>query len=332
MATFSENQVNHLYVVNNVVNYNGSDKPNVSYGTTAVGDIMIRMNKYTELVYGEYLGANKEVIRTDVIDPKKILWATHKSADDLARSLKAVKVTLDADPVAGQDYYIRVLFKAFASLGEEDTYVKWASTHATASSTKSSVYKELAVSLFRNFVPEASDLIKVFLLTASGKTEITAVNQALTDVYTGLVIAEKEQPWRRGIMSSDPVDFTVTPSTITSNGEEVEWGTVEDYTKTYAVKVSNGKKLADLEYFLMGERGDQYRGIGYPNNWETEYLVDPSKGYDVITIHYYTDEANENVQKSEKDITFVCLPSAVESLKDAINNEVGYNLLPGTPA
>ena len=328
MATFSENQVNHLYVVNSVVTYDSSTKPNVSSGTTAVGDIMIRKNDYTGLVYGEYLGANKEAIRTDVIDPKKILWASYKKADDLARSLKAVKVTLDADPVSGQDYYLRLLFKAFASLGEEDTYVKWASTHATPSSTKSSIYKDLAVSLVRNFVPEASDLIQVFLLTASSKIEVTTVNQTLSDTYTGLVIAEKEQPWRRGIMSSDPVDFTVTPSTITSNGEEVEWGTVEDYTKTYAVKVNNGKKIADLEYFLMGERGDQYRGINFPNNWETEYLVDSSKGYDVVTIHYYTDEANENVQKSEKDITFVCSDNEeTGALIIAINNAVGSEIL-----
>ncbi len=328
MATFSENQVNHLYVVSQVVTYDESTKPNVSSGATAVGDIMIRKNDYTGLVYGEYLGANKEAIRTDVIDPKKILYASYKKADDLARSLKAQKVVLDADPVAGQDYYVRILFKAFASLGEEDTYVKWASAHAVTGSTKSSIYKDLAVSLVKNFMPEASDLIKVFLLTADGKVEVTAVNQALTGIYTGLVIAEKEQPWRRGIMSSDPVDFTVTPSTITSNGEDVEWGTVSDYTKDYAVKVVNGKNIADLEYFLMGERGDQYRGIGFPNNWETEYLVDPSKGYDVVSIHYYTDEANENVQKSEKDITFVCATAAqTTALITAINTVVGSTII-----
>jgi hypothetical protein len=328
MATFSENQVNHLYVVGQVVTYDKSTKPNVSSGATAVGDIMIRKNDYTGLVYGEYLGANKEAIRTDVIDPKKILYASYKKADDLARSLKAQKVVLDADPVVGQDYYVRILFKAFASLGEEDTYVKWASAHASTGATKSSIYKDLAVSLVRNFVPEASDLIKVFLLTADGKTEVTSVNQALTGTYTGLVIAEKEQPWRRGIMSSDPVDFTVTPSTITSNGEDVEWGTVTDYTKDYAVKVVNGKNIADLEYFLMGERGDQYRGIGFPNNWETEYLVDPTKGYDVVSIHYYTDEANENVQKSEKDITFVCATAEqTTALISAINTAVGSTII-----
>jgi hypothetical protein len=328
MATFSENQVNHLYVVGQVVAYDKSTKPNVSSGATAVGDIMIRKNDYTGLVYGEYLGANKEAIRTDVIDPKKILYASYKKADDLARSLKAQKVVLDADPVVGQDYYVRILFKAFASLGEEDTYVKWASAHASTGATKSSIYKDLAISLVRNFVPEASDLIKVFLLTADGKTEVTSVNQALTGTYTGLVIAEKEQPWRRGIMSSDPVDFTVTPSTITSNGEDVEWGTVTDYTKDYAVKVVNGKNIADLEYFLMGERGDQYRGIGFPNNWETEYLVDPTKGYDVVSIHYYTDEANENVQKSEKDITFVCATAEqTTALISAINTAVGSTII-----
>ena len=328
MATFSENQVNHLYVVGNVVTYDESTKPNVSYGTTAVGDIMIRKNDYTGLVYGEYLGANKDAIRTDVIDPKKILYASYKKAADLVRKVKAQKIVLDADPVAGQDYYLRVMFKSFASLGEEDSYVKWASAHANTGATKSNIYKELAVNLFKNFIPEASDLIKIYLLTSAGKDEITSARQTLSGTYTGIVIAEKEQPWRRGIMSSDPVDFNVTPSTITSNGDEVDWGTVSDYTSTLNETIGNGKNIADLEYFLMGERGDQYRGIDFPNNWVTEYLVDPTKTYDVVTIHYYTDEANENVQKSEKDITFVCADNTnTTALISAINAAVGSTLI-----
>ena len=55
----------------------------------------------------------------------------------------------------------------------------------------------------------------------------------------------------------------------------------------------------------MGERGDQYRNMGWPNVIPTKYLVDPSKEYDVLNIHYFYQGDGISVQKSEKDIQIV---------------------------
>ena len=55
----------------------------------------------------------------------------------------------------------------------------------------------------------------------------------------------------------------------------------------------------------MGERGDIYRMIGFPQAIRTKYLVNPDNKYNVINIHYAYIGPNEGVQKSEKDITLV---------------------------
>ena len=55
----------------------------------------------------------------------------------------------------------------------------------------------------------------------------------------------------------------------------------------------------------MGERGDVYRMMGFPNVIRTKYLVDPDLKYNTIDIHYAYVGPNEAVQKSEKDITIV---------------------------
>ena len=87
------------------------------------------------------------------------------------------------------------------------------------------------------------------------------------------------------------------------------------------------KKIADLEYFCMGERGDQYRGIGWPNIIPTKYMVDPTKEYATLDIHYAYVGANESVQKSEKDITIVCADTTVlNGIIGAINTATGLTI------
>jgi hypothetical protein len=69
----------------------------------------------------------------------------------------------------------------------------------------------------------------------------------------------------------------------------------------------------------MGERGDIYRNVGWPNVIPTKYLVvDETKDYDVLDIHYYYEGAGENPQKSEKDITIVAEAAIMDKLVEAL--------------
>ena len=117
------------------------------------------------------------------------------------------------------------------------------------------------------------------------------------------------------------MNFTVQPTTIYDGTEERIWGTVTKPTPTKTVK--NGKMIADLEYFLMGERGDQYRKIGWPNTINTTYLVDPSKEYNTIDIEFSYQGPGEDIQKSKKSVTLVVpKEGATNSVSNVLTNSI----------
>ena len=321
---YSVNQVRQLYVAKVL--------KNPVLASDAAGSIAVKNDTAKNHLYFEYKGADN-LMRSDLIDIKNILYAKATDADDMAHKLKAVTVTLDSEvnagaPVAGQDYILRIAFRQYVGMSDEDQYFKYGMVHAYAGMDADEFYKVLALSIAKNFSREVVPLIKVEVHSAgttskggfdsagymvvtpttkdNGKSDTTnpyyATDTLVTDIDS-IRITEVEQPWRLGVMAQTPVYFTVQPVAVMVNGDERIWATVTEGTNG---TIGNGKKIADLEYFCMGERGDMYRGIGFPNNIVTTYLVDPTKTYYTFDIHYAYVGNNESVQKSEKDITIVC--------------------------
>lgn len=355
MATFSTNQVRQLYVAKAL-------KTSDVLASDAAGSIAVKSDTAKNHLYFEYKGADN-LMRSDLIDIKNILYAKATDADDMAHELKAVTVTLDTNvnggtPVAGQDYILRIAFKQYVGMSDEDQYFKYGMVHAYAGMNADEFYKVLALSIAKNFSREVVPLIKIevhsratkskggfdsngyMVVTPTtkdnGKSDTTnpyyATGTLVTDINS-IRITEVEQPWRLGVMAQTPVYFTVQPTTVLVSGDERIWGTVTD--NEGAGTIDNGKKIADLEYFCMGERGDIYRGVGYPNNIPTTYLVDPTVKYNVIDIHYAYVGSNESVQKSEKTITLV-VPKVdatnlvsnalANSIIEAINTATGLTI------
>lgn len=324
MATFSTNQVRQLYVAKAL-------KTTHVLASDTAGSIAVKSDTAKNHLYFEYKGADN-LMRSDLIDIKNILYAKATDANDMAHELKAVTVTLDSEvsaaPVAGQDYILRIAFKQYVGMSDEDQYFKYGMVHAYAGMDADEFYKVLALSIAKNFSREVVPLIKIevhskttkskggfdsngyMVVTPTtkdnGKSDTTnpyyATDTLVTDIDS-IRITEVEQPWRLGVMAQTPVYFTVQPVAVMVNGDERIWATVTEGTNG---TIGNGKKIADLEYFCMGERGDMYRGIGFPHNIVTTYLVDPTKTYYTFDIHYAYVGNNESVQKSEKDITIVC--------------------------
>jgi hypothetical protein len=296
---FTMNQIRHLYVANAL-------KDDVLQ-SDAAGTIAVKGDK--DKLYFAYKGADT-LLRSDVISLENLISATVVDADTMERPLKAIKVTLDSSvnngiPVAGQDYILNITFRQFVGISDENQYFKYGAVHAYTDMTASELYKKMAISLVKNFSRELTPLLKFALTTASGTVDVTTDTKesALTDTYTGIVLTELVQDWTLGTKEQVPVYFDVYPRTVLVDGEERIWGTQEEVDSKESV--DNGHIIADLEYFCMGNRGDQYRGIGWPNIIPTKYLVDPDTKYNVIDIHYAYTGANENVQKSEKTITIV---------------------------
>ena len=323
MATFSVNQVRQLYVAT------AFKTPHV-LASDAAGSIAVKNDTAKSHLYFEYKGADN-LMRSDLIDTKNILYAKATDATAMAHDLKSVTIALDSNvnggaPVAGQDYILRIAFKQYVGMSDEDQYFKYGMVHAYAGMDASEFYKVLAVSLAKNFSREVVPLIKIEIKTASATTEVTPTTKVadLKDTYTGVVVTEVEQPWRLGVMAQTPVYFTVQSVPVTVNGDERYWATL---TESTSGSIGNGKTIADLEYFCMGERGDMYRQVGWPHNIPTTYLVDPAKAYCVFDIHYAYVGSNESVQKSEKTITIVCADKAeLNKVIAAFNTATGLSI------
>ena len=323
MATFSVNQVRQLYVAT-------AFKTSHVLASDAAGSIAVKNDTAKSHLYFEYKGADN-LMRSDLIDTKNILYAKATDATAMAHDLKSVTIALDSNvnggaPVAGQDYILRIAFKQYVGMSDEDQYFKYGMVHAYAGMDASEFYKVLAISLAKNFSREVVPLIKIEIKTASATTEVTPTTKAadLTGTYTGVVVTEVEQPWRLGVMAQTPVYFTVQSVPVTVNGDERHWATLTEGTSG---SIGNGKTIADLEYFCMGERGDIYRQVGWPNNIPTTYLVDPAKAYYVFDIHYAYVGSNESVQKSEKTITIVCADkAALNKVIVAFNTATGLSV------
>lgn len=321
---FSTNQVRQLYVATEL-------KEGAAHvlATDQAGTIALKTDNAKTHMYFEYKGAGG-LTRSDLVSIDNILYAKATPASALARKLKKATVTLDAtinggNPIAGQDYILRIVFRQYLGMSDEDQYQKYGMVHAYAGMTASDFYKTLAISLAKNFSRELVPLVKFKI----GATEVTP-NTKLADIAgdaDSLVIEEVEQPWTLGIQEQVPVYFEVYPTTVTFNSDERIWGEVEMGDTGAANAIKDGKIIADLEYFCLGERADQYRNIGWPNAIPSKTLVDPTKEYHVLDLHYAYVGSNECVQKSEKDITIVSTDKeTINSLVDAINTATGMEI------
>lgn len=349
MNIFTANQVNQVYALKSdstvVANLDASHQITKSNNLGSVG---VGVTPDGTGLYFKHLGAGG-VTRSDLIDVNNIMYIKATPASKMSRELKTALVTLNSEaitsskPIAGEDYILRLKFQNPVGMSPDNQYWKYGVVHATASMTASDFYKTLAISVAKNMSREAVQLIKVFLKTASADVEVTASTSAssLSGTYTGLLIKEVEQDWILGIKQQKPLIFTVEPTWIKNGNNEVVWGDVvySDKRKTVgganpentvvttgqpasAGTIVNSKLMADYEYFYMGERGDQYRMVGWPDYVPTTYIVDANHqfGYDTVAIHYSYIGANHAVQKSEKDITFI-IPRSTASNPTSLDSK-----------
>lgn len=340
MATFSVNQVRQVYVANEL------KSPNV-IATDKAGAIAVKSDAAKKHLYFIQMGA-AGMVRSDLIDTENIISVKATDADAMSYPLAKYKLTLDKSinggtPVAGQDYLLRIVLNNYPGISEEDQYFKYGMVHAVTGMSASDFYKTLVLSLVMNFSREEEGILRFYLETggtaedtvAGSPTEVTRYTKAseLSGTYTGVVIEEAPQDWILGVMEQVPVNFLLQPDLIKVDGDERIWGVAKKVASTN--NIPNGHKIADLEYFCMGERGDQYRMIGFPNVIRTKYLVNPDNKYNVIDIHYAYVGSNENVQKSEKTITLL-VPKVgannqasnklANSIIDAINTATGLTV------
>ena len=321
MAVFSTNQVRQLYVVDNVVSSESA--------LATAGDVLAK--KIGDDIYFKYVGALGDTMRTDIVNQKQLIYTSVATSDKLAYKLKGQKITLNPNvnggiPIEGRDYLLRVLFSEYIGISPVDKTLKYGTVHITPGMTASDFYAEMAYSLMQSQKKEPNPIMNVAVIV-SGTFEGNEISDTdtLQDVKNmgtieGIVIYEAGQPWHLGVMPQGVIKIDAQVTRITYNGDDtIFWGVVEDAQMPPSFVLPEGQKIADLEYFCMGERGDQYRNAGWPNVIPTKYLVDPTAEYDLYTIHYAYVGEGTHQEKSEKDIQFAVLKSASSAFKTKLN-------------
>ena len=267
--------------------------------TDAAGTIAVKSNTAKTEMYFNYVGADKTVMRSDLIKVDSIMYAKATKADALKLKLKSVKVSLADDLIPGEDYILRINIQQAFGKGDDTTYQKFGAVRATSSMTPQTFWTAMKQSLDRNF---SKELTEWFTFEAA---------------EDGLTITEVEQPWVAGKTPKENVHFDVVNCYIMDTGVEVEAFTIAK--PTYTLEAKNGHIIVDQEIFYMGERGDQYRDTNGLIKINTQYLADANKDYCTIDIHYAFVDSNEGVQKSEKDIYIVGEQATITALITAIN-------------
>ena len=285
MGLAGQNQVRHMYV-----------------GTADVADLAaLKSGAANSLVIlsndGEAVAAGKDfklfqkdalgnIISSDTIKAGSVSHA--KSVAYQASANKKVTIsslTVDINTL----YTVNIEIDQHGSLSQEDTYLKQGYFKASSGNTAQTVVEGLIASLNRNFSREVG-------ATASSNPYFT-FSKTGSGSSTALVIEGK----------TDISKFDANKSTRVSTSFKVDIACKTYPTVTETVAAFSGKgtgvQVMEMEYFLLGERGDAYRTNGYPHNIVGPELVSNAGGsYNLIELAY-SDEGRDEAKKSKKGLT-----------------------------
>lgn len=266
--------------------------------------------------------ADGKVETTDLIKNVIGTASVVAATSDMA-ALKEAAITIDPNlVVAGQEYVIALTFRGYSN---EDTYHKVFATKAK-STTLADIYKDLALNAWLQRGVEVEPLYDIYV--GGTKIETKAALEA-ADFSNGFVIKEAKPHWKLGSFTEATSTIEIGTSPVWVSGtERNDWlvdgnGDPVKFEDEATPSIPNTHKLADLEYFAKGERGNSNSLACWPDNIEPDLYVDKTDGtgYAVLTVHYAFVGSNDEVQKSERDAIFVA-KQANKSLLDTIATQV----------
>lgn len=225
-----------------------------------------------------------EDLRSDLIPVGGVKEVRLVDAGALQIVPKVKTVTINS-VVAGQDYIVRLTCQR--GLDGSGTKVIFTGLgRATSSSTATTVAAEIAEALNKTQLHQPS---KYFVATAAAGV---------------ITITPSDPDWLLGQfqLTAPSIEVSFAPI-IDANGNTVyDWATVAESDGT---AISDGKVIADLEYFALGELGaDDVHGCNIISA-DVKKTVVPGSAYHVLSVQYYRTLPNDGVQKSERTLILV---------------------------
>lgn len=247
---------------------------------------------------------------SDVIKPGNVLYAhSKKTAARVGKTATISAITA----IANQLYTVSIPISGYGSLSIENEYIKEGFYKSKTGDTAENIVDGLVQSLARNFSREQPSLGTQTTYTLANASTVKIQDNAVftfsktgTGASAALVITEKN--WL-------PTYYVTGKKTRTQLDFRVEvrfpGDTLPTIVQTVGVEgTGTGYQVRNMEYYLLGNRQDSFRGAGYPHNFEAVYDSDVTKSYHLLEIGYY-DESRDDPMKSKKQITV-----AIEALAD----------------
>lgn len=300
MQNFSTNQFRNLYVAKAV-----------KTGTTAVsaaGDIKVVATKDNEDIVLQYVNGDGIVTHSDLINVANITNMNRAAAAKLATPLMKQTVTLTSGvtlaSLVGKHVCFTINLREYIGLDYSENYPITVDVYVE-SSTAATFWGALKTAVEDALAPFGS---KAPVEVSGGSSN--------------LVITEKAQKWVRGKLAATPIHFELESSLVptAANPQEFTAWAAISAPEASGSTISGNYKLADLEYFTMGERGDIIRTYAYPNDYNPTYLINPASdaALDVLTIEFYYQGNAEDVQKSPKTIQVAGAEAVITALENAV--------------
>ena len=298
--SFSANAVRQLYVVPNGATVKTVTAPATGLdGTEPDGSIAICSDSKGTRWF-EYKSPNFGIVRTDLVKDAQVTNAKGVLGANTRVSYPGKRIILDptvngGDPIQGETYMFRMRFYGLGVGGNDVQLVRhsgaFVSRLGTAAETPT-LFSTLASFLNKSLAKEPENWVTV----AADATGIT-----ILPLLRGFSLGKK---------IGKPLRFELNFPTVKFNTIDTIWGNASDVA---GITLNNGRDIAQMEYFYLGERGDQERLYSFPENFDTKYLADKDLEYNVLELEHFYKGAAEDIQRSTKQLSI-----AVDSANTAV--------------
>lgn len=230
-----------------------------------------------------------EGVPTIIVPAGSVIYETDTTIAGLDDTATAYTITVPDSITAGDEFIVRV--HVTTDFGVANTYIKTIGVVAKSDAT-------ITATAISNLLQKA--------LKRDIEADFTVDNSV-----DKTVLLTPVKHWTLGKRSVIP---TLYVEVVCIKSKTIEGEDLTSWIVPSEVDMGNGlDKLKDLEWFCAGERGDQYRGVSYPNDipFVSKLGVLENKDKEIPTntpikvIHFANIGSNEAVQKSEQTLVIV---------------------------
>jgi len=234
---------------------------------------------------------------TEEIDPKNIIsikTAAYQAPVDRVLTIEGFTGTIR--PNATYEVFIRLLNDGGSLSPENFRFIPafYVTPDDVTGLTFADILNDLKANLDKSLAREGNTSLTVAVDTGDGELSVTG----------------GATPFSLGKLDGRPVEYELQAA-VRSNGDSTNQSGnyFNDLTVVTTEPGSKGSgagtDVANLEWFIKGNKYTRYRDLGGPVGFDTPYLINPGSTYHIVNIAYYQERAYTNVEKQHRALYVV---------------------------